>query len=190
MYFVFKRIRLYLLLLVATLPLLLIGLHTSRSQDWFSIGINLGAPKIKMAVSDFPPGSVDQNLVKLTQEFNQVLWYDLEQSGIFDLVSKSYYPVTPPREPQEVDFKAWSSAPASAQMLAFGKTEVINSSLVITGRLFDLGSPANPSVIAKRYVATLNEIATCAKLRTGLPTRFFRPLGAESRAFISAKLHL
>jgi len=160
MYFVFKRIRLYLLLLVATLPLLLIGLHTSRSQDWFSIGINLGAPKIKMAVSDFPPGSVDQNLVKLTQEFNQVLWYDLEQSGIFDLVSKSYYPVTPPREPQEVDFKAWSSAPASAQMLAFGKTEVINSSLVITGRLFDLGSPANPSVIAKRYVATLNEIAT------------------------------
>ena len=55
MHFFFKRIRLYILLFVATLPLLLMAFHTSRSQDWFSIGINLGAPKIKMAVSDFPP---------------------------------------------------------------------------------------------------------------------------------------
>ena len=167
MHFFFKRIRLYILLFVTTLPLLLMAFHTSQSQDWFSIGINLGAPKIKMAVSDFPPSSVDQNLVKLTQEFNQVLWNDLDQSGIFDLVSKSYYPLTPPREPQEVDFNAWSSAPVSAQMLAFGKTEVINSNLVITARLFDLGNPANPSVIAKRYVATLNEVSTprgCAPL--------------------------
>ena len=54
---------------------------------------------------------MDQNLVSLTQEFNQVLWNDLEQSGIFDLVSKSYYPLTPPREPQEVDFKAVEFGP-------------------------------------------------------------------------------
>jgi TolB protein len=134
--------------------------HTSQSQDWFSIGINLGAPKIKMAVSDFPASSADPNLVHLTQEFNQVLWNDIDQSGIFDLVSKSYYPLAPPREPQEVDFKTWSSAPVSAQMLSFGKTEIINSNLVITARLFDLGNQANPSVIAKRYVATLNEIST------------------------------
>jgi TolB protein len=160
MHFVFKRTRLCLLLLVATLPLLLMAWHPGRCQDWFSIGINLGAPKIKMAVSDFPPNSGEQSLVSLTQEFNQVLWNDLDQSGIFDLVSKSYYPLTPPREPLEVDFKAWSSAPVSAQMLSFGKTEIINSNLVITARLFDLGNPASPSVIAKRYVATLNEVST------------------------------
>ena len=160
MHFFFKRIRLYILLLLTTLPLLLMVFHTSQSQDWFSIGINLGAPKIKMAVSDFPASSVDPSLVNLTQEFNQTLWNDLDQSGIFDLVSKSYYPLTLPREPQEVDFKAWSSAPVSAQMLSFGKTEIINSNLVITARLFDLGNPTNPSVIAKRYVATLNEIST------------------------------
>ena len=75
-------------------------------------------------------------------------------------MSKSYYPVTLPREPQDVDFKAWSSAPVSAQMLAFGKSENINSNLVITARLFDLGNPANPSVIAKRYVTTLNEMSS------------------------------
>ena len=113
MHFSCKRNRLYILLLLTTLPLLLMVFHTSQSQDWFSIGINLGAPKIKMAVSDFPASSVDPSLVNLTQEFNQVLWNDLDQSGIFELVSKSYYPLTLPREPQEVDFKAWSSAPVS-----------------------------------------------------------------------------
>jgi TolB protein len=160
MQFSFKRIRICTVLFLTALLLLLICLPTGQSQDWFSIGINLGAPKIKMAVADFPPGSVDQNLVSLTQEFNQVLWSDLDQCGLFNLVSKSYYPLTLPREPRDVDFKGWTSAPISAQMLAFGKTEVINSNMVITARLFDLGNPANPSVIARRYVATMNEIST------------------------------
>jgi TolB protein len=160
MRFLFKRIRLSILLSVVILSLLLIALHTSLGQDWFSIGINLGAARIKLAVSDFPSASGEQNLGPLTQEFNQVLWNDLDRAGIFDLASKSYYPLTPPREPLDVDFKTWSSPPISAQMLAFGKTEVINSNLAITARLFDLGNPANPSVIAKRYVATLNEIST------------------------------
>ena len=59
-----------------------------------------------------------------------------------------------------MDFNAWSSPPASAQMLVFGKAENINSNLVITGRVFDLGNQANPGVLAKRYVATLNEVST------------------------------
>jgi len=155
-----KRIRLYLLFSVITLSLLFIALRTSQGQDWFNIGINLGAAKIKLAVSDFGASSTDPNLGRLTQEFNQVLWHDLEQAGIFDLASKSYYPTAAPREPADVDFKAWGSPPISAQMLAFGKTEVLNSNLVITGRLFDLGNQANPSVIAKRYVATMNEVST------------------------------
>jgi TolB protein len=157
MHWFFQRIRLYILLILAAFSMLLVSLRTSQSQDWFSIGINLGAPRIKMAVADFPPSSADPNLPGLTQTFNQTLWGDLDRSGIFDLVSKSYYPLTLPREPQDVDFKTWSSAPASAQMLAFGKTEIISSNLVVTARLFDLGNPANPSVIAKRYVTTVTE---------------------------------
>ena len=129
-------------------------------QDWINSGINLGAPKIKLAVPDFPPKSVDQQLVSLTQEFNQVLWSDLDSAGIFDMVSKSNYPLKVPEEPLDVDFNAWSSAPASAQMLVFGKAESINANLVITGRVFDLGNQANPGVLAKRYVATLNEVST------------------------------
>ena len=159
MHLLFKRSWFYLLLSLATLPLLLIPWRSSRSQDWFSIGINLGTARVKMAVADFPASAGDPNLAGLTQEFNEVLWNDLHEAGIFDLVSKSFYPLTPVREPQDVDFKTWSSAPVSAQMLAFGKTEVINSNLVITGRLFDLGNAANPSVVAKRYVSALNEVS-------------------------------
>jgi TolB protein len=149
-----------LLGLAVAVPALVLVLRPGRSQDWFTTGINLGAPKIRLAVSEFPPRSVDQGLVSLTQEFNQVLADDLDNAGIFELVSKSYLPLKLPQEPEEVVFKNWTDPPASAQMLVFGKTEVINANLVITARLFDLKNPSNPSVIAKRYVATMNEIST------------------------------
>lgn len=149
-----------ILVIAVALPAVFLAYRPIRSQDWFSTGINLGAPKIRIAVSEFPPRSVDQALVSLTQEFNQVLWNDLGNAGIFEVVSKSYYPLNPPIEPQDVDFKAWTSPPVSAQMLAFGKTEVINANLVITARLFDVGNQANPTVLAKRYVATMNEVST------------------------------
>ena len=98
--------------------------------------------------------------MSLTQEFNQVLWSDLDDAGIFEMVSKSNYPFKVPEEPLDVDFNAWSTPPASAQMLVFGKIENVNSNLVVTGRVFDLGNQANPGVLAKRYVATLNEVST------------------------------
>jgi TolB protein len=129
-------------------------------QGWIDTGVNLGAPKIKLAVPDLPAKSTDQQLVSLTQEFNQVVWTDLDGAGIFDLISKSNYPLKVPEEPLDVDFSAWSSPPASAQMLVFGKTEDINSNFIVTGRLWDLGNQANPGVLAKRYVATLNEVST------------------------------
>jgi TolB protein len=65
-----------------------------------------------------------------------------------------------PSEPEEVVFANWSEPPASAQMLVFGKCEISNANLVITGRLFDVRSARNPSVLGKRYVATMNEIST------------------------------
>ena len=154
------HVRYPLLAALLGLPLLVLGLHPSLAQDWFRTGINMGAPRVRLAVTEFPPTSVDQALVGLTPEFNQVLANDLDSAGIFDVVSKSYFPLKLPREPEEVDFKAWGDPPASAQMLVFGKTEAINANLVITARLFDIKNPSNPSVLAKRYVATLNEIST------------------------------
>jgi TolB protein len=157
---IWHKITFPFLLVVAIVLSLFCVSRSAQSQDWFSTGINLGAPKTRLAVAELPPKSVEQSLVSLTQEFNQVLWNDLDKAGIFDLVSKSYYPVRRPEEPLDVDFTAWTSPPASAQMLVFGKTENINSNLVITARLFDLGNQVNPGVLAKRYVATLNEVST------------------------------
>jgi TolB protein len=139
---------------------LFVSLSSTRSQDWFSTGINLGAPRIRFAVAELQPQSVDQELVRLTGIFNTVLRADLDNAGIFDMVSRSLHPLKVPVEPASVDFKAWSDPPAEAQMLVFGKTEVINSNLVITARLYDVKNPANPSILAKRYVATMNVIST------------------------------
>jgi TolB protein len=134
--------------------------RTVRGQDWFTTGINLAAPRIRLAVTEMPSRSGDAQAVKLTNEFNQVLWNDLDNSGIFDMVSKSLFPLKIPSEPPDVVMGDWTAAPASARMLIFGKTEVINSNLVLTCRLYDLTNTTAPSVLARRYVATMNEVST------------------------------
>jgi TolB protein len=154
-----KGLRFLILFAGIAVPALLFFLPSGQGQDWFSTGINLGAPKIRVAVAEFPPQSVEQALVGLTQEFNQVLWNDLDNAGIVELVSRSYYPLKLPKEPEDLDFTTWTAPPLSAHLLVFGKTEVINANLVITARLFDLGNVATPSVLAKRYVATMNEVS-------------------------------
>lgn len=154
-----KHFKLVVLLFVAV-PGFFIARKSVRSQDWFSTGINLGAPRIRLAAAEFQPQSVDQELIRLTNVFNAVLQGDLDNAGTFDMVSKSLHPLKASVEPGDVNFKAWSEPPAEAQMLVFGKTEVINSNLVVTARLYDVKNQANPSVLAKRYVATMNEIST------------------------------
>ena len=123
-------------------------------------GINRGTPSIRMAVPELPAQSSDANLTHLTQEFNSVLWNDLDNAGIFDLVSKSYYPLKPPAAPPDVALDQWANPPVATQMLVFGKTEVTNANLVVTGYLYDVKNPSSPGVLAKRFVATMDEIST------------------------------
>ncbi len=136
------------------------ALGPRAGQDWFTTGINLGAPKIRLAAAEFSPKSSEAPLVHLTDEFNQVLWNDLDNSGVFDLVSKSTYPLKLPQTPEEVALKAWSDPPAEAAMLAFGNTENVKGNLVVTARLYDVKNSANPSALAKRFVSGLNEVST------------------------------
>ncbi|HZT71599.1 MAG TPA: Tol-Pal system beta propeller repeat protein TolB [Terriglobia bacterium] len=151
----------YLVLLSIPLLAILAGTRVTKSQTegWFRTGINLGQSTVRIAVPDFASRSADPRAVDLTKTFNQVLWNDLNYSGILDVVSKSLYPVNTPQEPQDVDFNGWSNPPASAQMLAFGYTETRGNSFVVTARLFDVHNPSNPGVLAKRYVADLNELS-------------------------------
>lgn len=122
--------------------------------------INRGNAAIRIAVANFPAQSSDPALGGLTNEFNQVLWNDLDNAGIFQMVSKSMYPVKTPSDPGGVVFDQWTNPPVSTQFLAFGNTAVINGNLVVTAYLYDVRNPANPAVLAKRYIATENEVST------------------------------
>src|SRR5436309_8687086 len=111
---------------LALAGLLFTSTRNGQTQEWFTTGINLGAPRIRLAAPDLPSRSTDSSAIKLTQEFNQVLWNDLDSSGIFDLVSKSMLPLKTPHDTGEVVPSDWTNPPANSKMLIFGRTEVLN----------------------------------------------------------------
>lgn len=148
-----------LLLSAVFLAAFLGNAQVAKCQGWFRTGINLGQSQVRIAVPDFAPRSASQNVADLTHVFNTVLWNDLQNSGILNMVSKSLYPLKIPHQPQDVDFTAWSNPPASAQMLAFGFTETVNNNFVVTARLFDVGNSSSPAVLQKRYVSSMTKLS-------------------------------
>lgn len=71
------------------LILLLLSLKWQASaQDWVRTGTNLGAPRIRLAAADFNPSSTDPQTPALKTTFDTTLYSDLNNAGIFDMVSK------------------------------------------------------------------------------------------------------
>jgi TolB protein len=114
--------------------------------------------------------------------FNQTLWDEVSQSGLFKTAPKSLYPLQVPQQPS--DFKPpapapprprrgkapqpvrtgpwltdWSSPPVSAQYLAFGYTAVQNNQMVLFGWFYDVTrpDPSSAQIIGKLYFGTLDE---------------------------------
>jgi TolB protein len=85
-----RAIRRYALITVALLFLLA---ATSVAQDWIRTGTGLGVERVRLAASDFKSSTADANNAALLKTFNDTLWNDLDNAGIFDLVSKSFYPL-------------------------------------------------------------------------------------------------
>ena len=104
-------------------------------QSYFSqqaqveIGTKTGV-RARLAVADFQLRSSDPQLASMTRIFNEVLWNDLDMSGVFDLVPKSFYPVKLPSQPQEVIYEQWQSNEVKAQDLAYGNTSMTADSLL------------------------------------------------------------
>ncbi len=71
------------LITIATLSLLA---ATSSAQDWIRTGTGLGVEKIRLAASDFKPATQDPKNTDLLKTFNDTLFNDLDNAGIFDLV--------------------------------------------------------------------------------------------------------
>jgi TolB protein len=127
----------------------LISPPRAATQDWFRTGTGLGVSKARVAVADFSPKSPTSQ--PLATEFSDVVRSDLDFSGILELVSKSMNPLQSPGTPAEVDFKGWSDAPASAQLLAFGNLSAGGNSLEIQAWLNDVRDSSLPPVIGKVY---------------------------------------
>jgi TolB protein len=105
---------------VLLLFLLILPLTRSAAQpDWIRTGTNRGAP-IRLAAPDFKVAGADPQISPLNSAFNETLWNDLDNAGIFDMVARSYYPLLIPGNPGEMKLPMWANPPANAAMVAFG----------------------------------------------------------------------
>src|SRR5579862_3675038 len=130
----------------------LLGFASPRdaaAQDWFRTGTGLGVSKPRVAVADFVPK--DAALQPLSSVFSDVLRADLDFSGIVDLASKSFYPTQVPGAPAELSYPAWSSAPVSAQFLAFGNFATSGTGMSVAAWFYDVQNVSAPPVVGRVY---------------------------------------
>jgi TolB protein len=146
-----QRIRTRLLSSICLLSLLLTLASASSAQDWVRTGSGLGVEKVRLAVPDFKPSGADLQTTGLLKTFDDTFWNDLDNSGVVELVSKSFYPLQVPGQPPDVTFGLWNSPPPNAAMLAFGNLGVAAGKLTVQGWLYDVKNTASPLVIGKQY---------------------------------------
>ena len=125
-------------------------------------GSNLGNARIRLAAADFKQVGVDPQVTALKATFDSTLYGDLQNAGIFDMVSKSFAPQSSPGSPQEINLAQWAADPGLAAMVAFGALSASNGRLVVYGWLDDARNTANPQVLGKQY----NEAASEEMART------------------------
>ena len=93
----------------------------------------------------------DPETVPLKAIFDSTLYNDLQNAGIFDMVSKSLAPQAMPGSPQEFVATQWSALPANAAMVAFGALSATNGRLVVYGWLTDARTAGSAPVLASQY---------------------------------------
>jgi TolB protein len=123
----------------------------SSAQDWVKGGVGLAVQKIRIAVPDFKASTQEPKNTELLQTFNNTLWSDLNNAGIFDMVSKSFYPLGQVGAPGDVKFDTWSSPPPNAAMLVFGNLGATANNITVQGWLYDVKNIGSPQVLAKQY---------------------------------------
>jgi TolB protein len=124
---------------------------TASGQDWIKTGTGLGVEKIRIAIPEFKGSTQDPRNTELLKTFNDTLWNDLDNAGIFDMVSKSFYPLGQIGAPADVKFESWSAPPPNAAMLVFGNLGASANNLAVQGWLYDVKNTASPQVLGKQY---------------------------------------
>jgi TolB protein len=123
--------------------------------------ISEGVQKSRVAVPNFyananPSAPADTSLIRV---FDTVLWNDLENSGVADLVSKSFYPKVIPSRPVGLNYAEWSGAPANTHVLVMGNATRAGEQLIIEGWMLDARSAQAPPVLQRRYAEANTERA-------------------------------
>ena len=152
------------------ISVLLFGMFAVLWAQENSVIIKLVSPqKPVMAVPDFRGSGAAQSFMGA---FNETLFGDLQNSGLFNMASKGMYPLQVPQRPEEFRQPArpgasaqgmalsdWASPPVLANFLAIGYTAEQNGQIVLYGWLFDVGQPnlANAQILGKRYFGTVDE---------------------------------
>ena len=90
-----------------------------RSQDWIRTGTGLGVEKVRLAAPDFKPAGSDPQTAGFLKTFNDTLWNDLDNAGIFEMVSKSFYPLQVPGNQQEMRLPDWATLWTMTRTSAF-----------------------------------------------------------------------
>jgi TolB protein len=136
-----------------SIALLFLLAAPALAQDWIRTGTGLGVEKVRLAAADFKPATQDPKNTDLLKTFNDTLFNDLDNAGIFDLVSKSFYPLQVPGQPSELNASEWNASPApNASMLAFGNLGVAADKVTVQGWLYDVkNATTSPQVLGKQY---------------------------------------
>jgi TolB protein len=142
--------------------LFVVSSQSGFAQDWIKTGTGLGVERIRIAVPEFKAANQDPRNGELLKTFNDTLWNDLNNAGIFDMVSKSFYPLGQIGTPGDVKFEAWNSPPPNAAMLAFGNVGASGNTQTVQGWLYDVKNPQSPQVLGKQYT----DAATTQAART------------------------
>jgi TolB protein len=134
------------------------------------VGRVIGGEMPVIAVPDFR-GSGDS--AQYMNTFNQTLFSDIQDSGLFKMAGKSLYPLVTPQQPSDFQpsgpgaptgrrapwLTDWSSPPVSTKFLAFGYAASQNNQIVLSGWLFDVqqANVSSAQVFGKRYFGTVDE---------------------------------
>ncbi|MBI2818717.1 MAG: Tol-Pal system beta propeller repeat protein TolB [Acidobacteria bacterium] len=120
-----------------------------RAQnDLIRTGTGIGMDRMRLAVSSFFAASEN---AALTRVLDDTLWNDLDYAGIFELASKSMYPLALPARPAETKLEQWRDPPLNAQMVVLGNLSRTGDQVQVEGWLVDPRNPGQPIVLGKRY---------------------------------------
>ncbi|MDX2152194.1 MAG: hypothetical protein SFV54_15760 [Bryobacteraceae bacterium] len=156
----------------AKIVLLLLGMAgvlgvmtAQQSAQSDIIGRITKGERAAIAIPDFRGAGATQSFMGA---FNETLFREVQNAGIFKMVAKSMMPLQIPQRPQDfqggrrgtgLTMQDWSSPPAAANYLAFGYAAEQGGQFSLYGWLFNVNQPdtANAQVVGKVYFGTLDE---------------------------------